>query len=87
MRRPYLDDVEKRYLRELRKLEKRRKPFTHQAMCNAMGWNSVNSSWNMEQKLVTRGVLKASTRLARVPCPVVTSVGRRELGERTKRAA
>lgn len=77
-----LDDTEKKYLHEMRVLEKKGMPFTHARMCKAMGWSSVASSWHMQEKLIEAGVLRQGERLARVACPVITSEGLRELRKR-----
>lgn len=67
------------FLRTLRKFQKERRVFTHRDMCTAMGWSSVNSSWEMVEKLVAAGLVIRSSILAHVEAPVVTDAGRRQL--------
>lgn len=78
----FLDETEEKYVHEVVRLEKQKLPFTHQEMCRVMGWRSVASSWNMQEKLIKLGVLKQSQRLAFVTGPVVTPLGKKHIGNR-----
>jgi Mn-dependent DtxR family transcriptional regulator len=82
--RSKLTPSEKKYLRMVRKLEMAHEPFNHRVLAKLMGWSSVANSWFTQEKLIAKGYLRKSERLAYQPCPVVTNAGQLEL---TRRAA
>lgn len=66
-----VNEQEKAYLRELRRMTKARESFSHRRMCNAFGWSSVARSWQVMHALEQKGLLVKGRRLAYEDGPVI----------------
>lgn len=74
-----LTEEQRLFLRTLRDFQKKRREFTYRDICTVMGWSSVNSSWEMVEKLVAAGFVRRGQMLAHVEAPVLTTAGLRQL--------
>lgn len=78
-KKPEPTKVERKYLQELRRMERRNENFAHKLIGERLGI-STSTSFETMTRLISKGLVDPhGMRLAVVPLPVVTSKGKRQL--------